>query len=877
METSGENEGRVPVLWQPTPAGIRETAIAAFADWVRTTRGVPIDGADYSALHAWSVGDLAGFWSAAAEFLDVIFRDPPRETLGSTAMPGAQWFPGATLNYAEHALTPGPGRMDGDVAVEFAREDGLERTLTHAELRDLVGRARSGLVSAGVGRGDRVVALAPNSIETLVMFLAAASLGAIWSSCSPDFGARAVVDRFAQIEPAVLLAVDGYCYGGRRFDIRDRVATLREQLPTLHSTVLVPYLDPDATLAGTVSWADFTAEAGALAFEAVPFDHPLWVLYSSGTTGLPKGIVHGHGGIVLEHLKMMRLQNDLGPGDRFFWFTTTGWMMWNFLIGGLLAGSTIVMFDGNPGHPDLGALWALAQKHRVKLFGVSAPFIQSCVAAGVRPRETYDLTAMRALGSTGSPLSEDGFRWIAEQVGTHIQIGSVSGGTDVCTAFLGSAPTVPVWLGELSCAALGADVHSVDEQGADLCDQVGELVLNQPMPSMPVMFWNDPDGTRLREAYFEDYPGRWRHGDWVRTTSRGSFVIHGRSDSTLNRGGIRMGTADFYSVVEGFDDVADSLVIDTSAATAGTDGELLCFLVLKSGVELGAVEPRLRTALRRELSPRHVPDRFLVIDAVPRTLSGKKCEVPVKKILAGVPADKAVSRASLRDPQSLEPFLELAANARARTVVVFGGGGRGGSRIVAELASRGHRVIAAVRHPEVAGPFPPGVSVEFGDALDPASVELLAKGADVVVLAVRGPQPTLVPNAVQTALSVLAEIPEPRPRVIHMGGSGSLLAPDGRRLIDLPAFSPNARVSGAAQVRALEIFRTSNSPVSWTFVSPPMRIFEGERTGHYRVGHDEPVFAESGESQLSFEDFAVVIVDEIEQPRFINSRFTAGY
>ncbi|MEU9817890.1 acetoacetate--CoA ligase [Pseudonocardia alni] len=649
------------LLWSPDPDRVADTEIVRFATWVRDERGAPLsDVTDYAQLHTWSVTDLEGFWSAVAEYSGVLFHDRPTATLGSRDMPGAQWFPGATLNYAEHALTSGPGRADDDIAVEFVREDGLERTVTHAELRDQVARARAGLVRAGVGQGDRVVALAPNSVETLVAFLAAASLGAIWSSCSPDFGARAVHDRFAQIEPAVLVAVDGYRYNGKGFDIRDKVADLQRQLPTLRATVLVPYLDPDATLDGTTSWAGFTAEAGPLEFTPVPFDHPLWVLYSSGTTGLPKGIVHGHGGIVVEHLKAMRLQHGLGPGERFFWFTTTGWMMWNFLVGGLLVGATIVMFDGSPGHPDLGALWALAARHRVSLFGVSAPYVQSCMKAGLRPGDDHDLSAMRALGSTGAPLSVDGFRWIGGAAGSHIQICSVSGGTDVCAAFLTSAPTVPVWLGELSCAALGADVRSWAEDGTDLLDDVGELIITTPTPSMPVMFWNDPDGTRLRESYYEDFPGNWRHGDWVRRTPRGSYVIYGRSDSTLNRGGVRMGTADFYAVVENVDGVADSLVIDTTALAEREEGALLCFLVLDDGVALDDVEPTLRSLLRKELSPRHVPDRFVVVDAVPRTLNGKKCEVPVKKILAGTAPEKAVSAGALQNPDALTPFVALA-------------------------------------------------------------------------------------------------------------------------------------------------------------------------------------------------------------------------
>ncbi len=643
------------VLWAPDLdcAG----PLAAFTDWIREHRAV--DAPDYASLHAWSVSDLDGFWSAAAEFLGVRFHTPPTAVLGSREMPGAQWFPGATLNYAEHALTSGPGRADRDIAVIFVREDGLERTITHAMLRDAVGRARAGLRRAGVGRGDRVVALAPNCPEALVAFLAAASLGAIWSSCSPDFGARAVHDRFAQIEPAVLIAVDGYVYGGKRYDVRVNVTALQTQLPTLRQTVLIPYLD--GPLDGTTPWEDFMAEPSPLEFEPVPFDHPLWVLYSSGTTGLPKGIVHGHGGIVLEHMKALALQMELGPGERFFWFTTTGWMMWNLLIGGLLVGSTIILFDGNPGHPDLGALWTLAERHRVTYLGVSAPFIQSCTKAGLRPRDDHDLSSLRAIGSTGSPLSAEGFRWVGDAVGPDVQICSVSGGTDVCSAFVGSAPSVPVWSGEISCAALGAHVVAYDEAGTELVDEVGELVITTPTPSMPVAFWNDPDGTRLREAYFDDFPGVWRHGDWVRRTPRGSYVIYGRSDSTLNRGGVRTGTADFYAVVEGFPQVIDSLVIDTTELGAGDAGALLCFLVLAPDTPIDDVEPALRRALRTELSPRHVPDRFVVVDAVPRTLNGKKCEVPVKKILAGVAPDRAISRGALQNPDALAPFLALAA------------------------------------------------------------------------------------------------------------------------------------------------------------------------------------------------------------------------
>jgi acetoacetyl-CoA synthetase len=648
------------VLWTPEPTTARASALAKFAQFVRERCGVSVDELDYPSLHAWSVRDVDAFWSAAAEFLGVRFHAPPIGTLASARMPGAEWFPGSTLNYAEHALAYGSGRGEEDVAVVFVREDGLERLLSYGELRDQVGRVRAGLLRLGVGPSDRVVAMLPNCSEALAALLAVASLGATWSSCSPDFGTRAVRDRFAQLEPSVFLAVDGYRYGGKAFDVRERVRTLQEQIPNLTATVLLPYLDADAQLDGASSWAELTAEPGPLEYHAVPFDHPLWVLYSSGTTGLPKGIVHGHGGIVLEHLKTLRFHHNLGPGERFFWFTTTGWMMWNLLVSGLMTGSTVVLYDGNPGHPDLGALWRVAEKYRVAYFGVSAPYVHACLKAGLRPSDELDLSTVRALGSTGAPLSPEGFRWVAEAVGEHVQVCSVSGGTDLCTAFLESAPTVPVWLGELSCAALGAAVAAYDSAGLEVVDEVGELVLTKPMPSMPVSFWNDPDGARLRAAYFEDYPGVWRHGDWVRQTARGSYVIYGRSDSTLNRGGVRMGTAEFYAVVEGHQQVVESLVIDTTEFGATTDGELVCFLELAPGATLADVEPQLRQALRTELSPRHVPDRFVVVEAIPHTLNGKKCEVPVKRILAGVDPDQAVSRDALQNPESLAMFIQMA-------------------------------------------------------------------------------------------------------------------------------------------------------------------------------------------------------------------------
>ncbi|MCP2256187.1 acetoacetyl-CoA synthetase [Prauserella aidingensis] len=661
-DTATTGSGAPEVLWTPTPEQVERTRVADFRRWLAEERGVTTK--DYAELHEFSTASLGDFWSAVAEYLGVIWHDEPGRVLSGPEMPGATWFAGGTLNYAEHALTggvAGAAKADDEVALVFAREDGLERQLTFGELRGQVAAARAGLKELGVGKGDRVVALAPNCPETLVAFLAAASLGAIWSSCSPDFGVRAVADRFTQIEPKVLIAVNGYRYNGRSFDIRPTVDELVGQLPGLAATVLVDY-EGGGTMPGARGWDDLLAahEGAELAFDAVEFDHPLWILYSSGTTGLPKGIVQGHGGITLEHLKALALQQDLGPGERFFWFTTTGWMMWNFLISGLLVGSTVVLYDGSPGYPDLGALWRLSARHGVTVFGTSAPFVQSCLKAHLKPSEDVDLSSLRAIGSTGAPLSEEGFRWIAEAIGPEVQICSVSGGTDLCTAFVGSAPDVPVWLGELSCRSLGAAVQAYDDSGRAVVDEVGELVVTKPMPSMPVMFWNDPDGSRLREAYFEDFPGVWRHGDWIKITRRGSAIIYGRSDSTLNRGGVRMGTAEFYRVVEGYDAVLDSLVIDTSAA--GEEGELVCFLVLADGVALEDLEPDLRKQLRAALSPRHVPDRFVVVDAVPRTLNGKKCEVPVKKILSGADPDRAVSRDALANPDALSAFVEYAAH-----------------------------------------------------------------------------------------------------------------------------------------------------------------------------------------------------------------------
>jgi acetoacetyl-CoA synthetase len=638
------------VLWSPPADVIERSRIGAYLTWLRAERGV--DMADYAALWQWSVTDLDGFWRSIWDYFDVRAHTPPTATLADATMPGARWFPGATLNYAEHVLRM-PGLGDDDPVVLAYSQTRDPITLTAAQLRDQVRRVRAGLRRLGVGAGDRVAAYAPNIPETYVLMLATASLGAVFSSCAPEFGARSVTDRWRQIEPKVLVAVDGYRYGDKPVDRRDEVAAIRAELPSVEHVVTVGYLRADGG-----GWDELAADTDdGLAFEPVPFDQPLYVLYSSGTTGLPKPIVHGHGGILLEHLKMLALHHDLGPGDRFFWFTTTGWMMWNFLASGPAVGAAIVLFDGNPGHPDLSAMWRLAEQSGTTYFGTSAPFLLACRKAGVVPREIADLSALRGVGSTGAPLPPEGYDWVYDAVGTDLQLQSLSGGTDVCTGFVGATPLLPVTEGVIACRCLGARVEAYDPAGRPLIGQLGELVITAPMPSMPVSFWNDPDGARYFEAYFDTFPGVWRHGDWITIAADGSCVITGRSDATLNRGGVRLGTAEFYSVVEACDEVVDSVVVHLDE-----DGdELLLFVVLADGLTLDdALRGRIRAELRAALSPRHVPDEIHQVRAVPRTLSAKKLEVPVKRILTGTPVASAVAAGALANPQSLVAFEDLA-------------------------------------------------------------------------------------------------------------------------------------------------------------------------------------------------------------------------
>ena len=650
------------LLWEPSEEFKENTNIARYMRWLEEEKGLSFD--DYGELWEWSVTELEEFWASMWEYFDVKASKPYEKVLASRQMPGAetQWFVGAELNYAEHVFRNAADRPD-EPAVLYRSELRSLGEVTWRELEEKVGALAAGLKELGVGRGDRVAAHVPNVPETLIAFLACASIGAIWSSTSTEFGFGAVVDRTAQIEPKVLLAADGYRYGGKDYDITGVLAKLQEEMPSLEKTIIFPYLDeePDVSdLEDVVFWDELLSgnEGAELTFEQVPFDHPLWILYSSGTTGLPKAIVQGHGGILLEHLKKMGLHLDLGPEDKFFWFTTTGWMMWNFLASGLLVGSTILTYDGSPGYPDMNALWEFAENTGMTCFGTSAGYITSCMQAGIEPGRDFDLSALKSIGSTGSPLPPEGFEWVYEHVKDDMWLFSTSGGTDLCTAFVGGVPLKPVRAGELQARCLGAKVEAYDEEGNPLIDEVGELVITEPMPSMPLGLWGDEDGEKYREEYFDKFPGVWKHGDWIRIKPEGSAAIYGRSDAVINRGGVRMGTAEIYRAVDSVQEVRDSLTVHVKK-----DGEdhMPLFVVLEEGYELDEdLEDRIKKSIGDTASPRHVPDEVISVPDVPYTLNGKKLEVPVTKILSGTPLEEAASKDSLSNPGSLDTFVELA-------------------------------------------------------------------------------------------------------------------------------------------------------------------------------------------------------------------------
>ena len=647
-----------PLLWQPDTAVIEQANLTHYMRWLAAHKDVhPLT---YHELWRWSVENIADFWESLWDYGNLTYSQRWETPLGSREMPGADWFPGARLNYAENIFT----RMtDERPMMYYKAEDEPLVGISWQSVHEQVSRLAEVLRQMGVQSGDRVVAYMPNVPETITAVLAVASLGAIWSSCSPDFGSRSVLDRFSQIEPKVLIAVDGYRYGGKTFDRRAVLAELLDALPSIQHTILVPFTEPStAPLRDTVLWAEALAgvrPSPQMTFAQVPFDQPLWVLYSSGTTGLPKPIVQGHGGILLEHAKATIFHNDLKPGDRFFWYTSTGWMMWNYMLGSLLSGASIIVYNGSPGYPDLDALFELAEASGMTYFGTSAAFVNACMKAGLHPGQTHDLSRIRAVGSTGSPLTAEGFQWIYDNINRNLALESLSGGTDLCTAFVGGARILPIYAGEIQGASLGAKVQAFNEEGEPVVGEVGELVITEPMPSMPLYFWNDPEMIRYRESYFEMYPGVWRHGDWISFNERGGCVIYGRSDSTINRQGIRMGTSEIYRVVESFDEVVDSLIIDLELL--GRESYMPLFVVLRSGIELDdALRGRIRQKLREEVSPRHVPNDIIQVEQVPYTLSGKKMEVPIRKILLGMDVQQAAKRGAMRNPESLAFFTHFA-------------------------------------------------------------------------------------------------------------------------------------------------------------------------------------------------------------------------
>lgn len=614
-----------------------------------------------AALWEWSVNDLEAFWASLWEYFEIKASRPYTRVLDQRKMPGAKWFSGAELNYAEHIFR---NATRSRPALLYQSENQPLGALSWQTLTRQVASVSAWLRANGVARGDRVAAYLPNIPETVVAFLSCASLGAIWSSCSPDFGTGSVVDRFKQIEPKILFAVDGYRYNAKAYPRRQMLEELQQSLPGLKKIVLISQFEPGGEapkLPHSVSWEEVLQEPGQLRFEQVPFDHPLWILYSSGTTGLPKPIVQGHGGIVLEHLKSLGLGLDLKPNDIFFWYTTTSWMMWNFLVSGLLLGCPVLLYNGSPTYPDSQVLWRCAEEAGVTYFGTSAAYIASCMKAGLEPARTYDLSKIRAVGTTGSPLPPEGFDWIYEHLNHHLWLNSISGGTDVCSAFVGGNILLPVKPGEIQGRALGAKVEAYDAAGHSLVDEIGELVVTAPLPSMPLFFWNDPDNRHYLKSYFEMYPGVWRHGDWIKITPQGSVVIYGRSDATINRHGIRMGSSEIYRVVEAFEEIVDSLVVGVEQP--GGKYYMPLFVVLREGAALDeALQTKIRQTIRHDVSPHYVPDEIIAVKELPRTLNNKKVEVPVKKLLSGLPVEQAASRDALSNPEALDFFVKFAAS-----------------------------------------------------------------------------------------------------------------------------------------------------------------------------------------------------------------------
>lgn len=662
------------LLWTPSADRVERAAITKYLRWLRDERGLKFSG--YEELWHWSVTELSAFWSSIWDFSGIIAHRGYERVLDGRGMPGARWFDGALLNYAEQSLWRAQHPdWAARAAVVCESESRPRMELSWQDLGEQVAALAATLRGLGVQRGDRVVAYLPNVPESVIAMLATTSLGAVWSSAAPDMGAAGVLDRFQQIEPKVLVAVDGYRYGGKAFDRRDVLREIAGGLPSLETVILVPHLDAAADFeapgeVSTLAFGDAVATPAPLEFTSVPFAHPLWVVYSSGTSGKPKPIVHGHGGFLLENLKSAALQLDVGEGDRFLWWSSTGWIMWNLSVVTLAAGCTVLQLDANPGYPHAGALFEFAARERATFLGTSPAYLSACIKSGVSPGDDYDLSAVRSLGSTGSPLTPDAYRWVYQHVKQDLMLAGISGGTDPGAAFLTSCPILPVYAGEMQCRGLGVAVQALDDSGRELMNEVGELVVTEPMPSMPLYFWGDDGGKRYHESYFETYPGLWRHGDWLRLIPRPESVtgiIYGRSDSTINRAGVRMGTSEIYRVVEEYPEILDSLAIDLEYR--GRPSYLALFVVLRDGnVDVVPADLRARVfaAIRSEVSPRHVPDDVFVVPEVPRTLSGKKMEVPVRRILLGRPPEQVANRDATANPAALDWFAEFAPTLEAR-------------------------------------------------------------------------------------------------------------------------------------------------------------------------------------------------------------------